>query len=103
MSSVRMLVRILSSSSTSTTIGFGSFGTLLGSFFRLFQRNPDVKRGSLAPFAFEIDRSAVVLRHGPAHQHQAEARADANRFGRESLLQDLRLVFFPNPMTGVGH
>src|SRR5207248_2079009 len=110
MSSVRMLVRIISSSSTSSTEGLRLSGTLLSSFllllqflllqFLLLQRNPDVESGPAAPFALEGDRSPVVF-HRPPHHQQTETRADAHRLSRESPLQDFWHVLLANSMAGI--
>src|SRR5689334_15739573 len=104
MSSVRMLVRIISSSSTSITTGLRLSDTLLDSFgfgFGLLQGNANVEGGSGAQQAFEGDCAAVVV-DGPADHHQTEAGADADGLGGEALLEDLGLVLRTNSAPGVG-
>src|SRR5260370_27272715 len=101
MSSVRMLVRIMSSSSTSSTTGLRLSGTLRNSFSFLLQWNSDVEGGSVSPPALEGDGAAVVINHGAPHHHQAEAGADTDGLGGEALLKDFGLVLVADSTAGV--
>src|SRR6266567_4994740 len=98
-----MLVRIISSSSTSTMEGLRFSPTLLHSFFPGLQRNPHVEGGPVSPRALEADGAAVVFRHNPLHHQQAKARASAYRLGCKSPLQHFRLILFANSVSRVGN
>src|ERR1043165_877066 len=77
--SVRILVRIMGSSSTRTIAGLRFSDTLQGSFSLLFEWNPDMERGSTAALAFKIDGARMVYGHDPMYDRQPQARADSDR------------------------
>src|ERR1035437_2640884 len=102
-SSVRMLVRIMASSSTSTMVVLRFSGTRLNSFSFLLQGNSDVEGGPAPDLAFEIDGAAMGLGHDLPHDQQAQPRADAQGLGREALFQHLLAVRLPDAPPRVGN
>src|SRR5262245_50609015 len=102
MSRVRMLVRIIPSSSTSKMDGLRFSDTFFQAPFALTQRNVDVKRRAASPLALEIDSAVMVGGDDLLHDRQAQAGPDAERLGGEFLLQNFVLVLGANARAGVG-
>src|SRR5262245_24242598 len=94
-----MLVRIIPSSSTSTTDGLRFSGTL--SRLLLFHRNSDVECRAVPPLALEPYGAMMILGDDPLYDREAQAGTDADRLGGKPALQNLIAILRPDSGTGV--